>query len=120
MRKRHSSISSLVRSTSPQAPKTKSIVCRNLMASEAKVYPPHDSVSEPLNEADPLRPSRADDPPATQAGPLPSTGDPKVAFGDLKNYWKHYDNSSKERTDEMIGGFKDNLQNIVSFVFLYQ
>lgn len=37
-------------------------------------------------------------------------------FGDLSNYWVHFDAATKEESDAMINGMKDNLDNLLIFV----
>lgn len=37
-------------------------------------------------------------------------------FGDLKEYWKHFDKDAEDERDEMVNGMKDNLDNLLIFV----
>lgn len=37
-------------------------------------------------------------------------------FGDLDDYWLHWDHAAKEESDGMINGLKENLDNLLIFV----
>lgn len=37
-------------------------------------------------------------------------------FGDLEDYWSHFDEAAKQESDGMIKGMKDNLDNLLIFV----
>lgn len=37
-------------------------------------------------------------------------------FGDLDNYWGHFDDAAKAESDDLIKGMKDNLDNLLIFV----
>lgn len=53
---------------------------------------------------------------------IPSKSSPKEQastnpkFGDLENYWVHFDEAAKQESDGMIKGMKDNLDNLLIFV----
>lgn len=67
-----------------------------------------------------LHPKASAVPPSMQPDLRPQAQDISPArmprFGDLSNFWDHFDAATKEESDLMINGMKDNLDNLLIFV----
>lgn len=55
--------------------------------------------------------------PSAPVDPAPEASPPSLPkFGDLADYWTHFDAVAKEESDNMIKGMKDGLDNLLIFV----